>query len=162
VQSIAVETKIAAPPNRCFLLSLSIDLHMASAHQSGERAIAGVTHGLIGLGETVTWQGRHFGLTLIHETQITKYDRPRYFQDVMIKGAFRGFTHDHRFQPSPDGGTIMSDDLHFAAPLAPLGLIAERVILRRYLTRFLVQRNATIKLIAEGPEDIWATFLQGA
>lgn len=162
MQSIAVETKIAAPPDRCFLLSLSIDLHVASTAQTGERAIAGVTHGLIGLGQTVAWQGRHFGLTLTHETQITKYERPQYFQDAMLKGAFRSFIHDHRFQPSPDGGTIMSDVLHFAAPLAPLGWLAERLILRRYLTRFLVERNATIKGIAEGPQHEWKPYLQGS
>jgi len=162
VQSIAVETKIAAPPDRCFLLSLSIDLHMASTAPTGERAIAGVTHGLIGLGETVTWQGRHFGLTLTHETQITKYERPQHFQDVMLKGAFQSFIHDHRFQPSPGGGTIMSDDLRFEAPLGPLGVIAERIILRRYLTRFLIERNAAIKRVAESPEEVWAPLLRSA
>jgi ligand-binding SRPBCC domain-containing protein len=138
-------------------LSLSIDLHVASAHQTGEGVIAGVTHGLIGLGETVTWQGRHFGLTLT-----PKYERPRYFQDVMLNCAFRTFTHDHYFDLSTDGGTIMLDKLQFTAPLGPLGWIAERLVLRRYLTRFLVARNATIKRIAEGPEDAWAPFLRGA
>ena len=162
MQSIAVETKIAAPPDRCFLLSLSIDLHMATTAQTGERAIAGVTHGLMGLGETVTWQGRHFGLMLTHETKITKYERPQYFQDVMLKGVFRSFTHDHHFDLSNDGGTIMRDKLQFTAPLGPLGWIAAQLILRRYLTRFLVERNATIKRVAEGPEDIYAPFLRGA
>jgi ligand-binding SRPBCC domain-containing protein len=135
---------------------------MASTAQTGERAIAGVTRGLIGLGHTVTWQGRHFGLMLTHQTKITKYDRPRYFQDVMLKGAFRSFTHDHRFHLSPDGGTIMSDDLNFAAPLAPLGLLVETLILRRHLSHFLVERNATIKRIAEGPEGSWGPFIEGA
>ena len=60
MQLIQLETKIAAPPERCFLLSLNIDLHMESTAPTREVAIAGVTHGIIGPGETVTWRGRHF------------------------------------------------------------------------------------------------------
>jgi len=156
MQTIVVETEIAAPVERCFLLSLSIDLHTESTAQTGERAIAGVTHGLIGLGETVTWQGRHFGLVLTHETQITKYDRPSQFQDVMVKGAFRSFVHDHFFETDAHGGTRMRDELRSAAPLGVLGRLAEKLVLRRYLRRFLVERNGAIRRAAES--DAWMRY----
>ncbi len=42
MQLILLETRIAAPPDRCFLLSLNIDLHKESTAQTSERAIAGV------------------------------------------------------------------------------------------------------------------------
>jgi ligand-binding SRPBCC domain-containing protein len=160
VQTIIVETEIAAPPERCFLLSLSVDLHVVSTAQTGERAVAGVTHGLIGLGETVTWRGRHFGIMLQHETLITKYDRPRHFQDVMVRGMFRSFVHDHYFVTAGSDATLMRDELRFSAPLGLLGLIAERLILRRYLTRFLVERNEMIRLTAEDKKEAWGRFLQ--
>jgi len=162
MQHIKLETKIAAPPERCFLLSLSIDLHMQSTAPTGERAIAGITHGLIGPGETVTWQGRHFGLMLQHQSRITAYDKPHHFQDVMVRGLFRSFTHDHFFEPTPDGATLMRDELRFAAPLSILGLLAERLVLRRYLTRFLIQRNKEIKRIAEGPPSLWGPYLNSS
>jgi ligand-binding SRPBCC domain-containing protein len=132
---------------------------MASTAPTRERAIAGITHGLIGLGETVTWQGRHFGFLLKHQTLITQYDKPRHFQDVMLKGMFRSFQHDHFFEATATDETIMRDELRFAAPLGPLGYIAENLVLRRYLTRFLVDRNATIRRVAEGPESVWCPFL---
>jgi ligand-binding SRPBCC domain-containing protein len=160
MQTIRVETKIAAPAERCFLLSLNIDLHVASTAQTSERAIAGVTHGLIGMGEMVTWEGRHFGVMLQHETLIAKYDRPRYFQDVMLRGMFRSFEHDHYFEAVGSGATLMRDELRFSAPLGPLGLIAETLVLRRYLERFLVARNQIIRLVAEGDEGVWGPFLQ--
>lgn len=160
MQLIRVETNIAAPAERCFLLSLSIDLHMASTVQTRERAIAGVTHGIIGLGETVTWQGRHFGFLLKHQTLITRYDEPRYFQDVMLKGIFRSFQHDHFFESNGQRETIMRDELCLSAPFGPVGLIAENLLLRRYLTRFLIERNATIRRVAEGPESTWSPYLQ--
>lgn len=155
MQTITVETRIAAPPERCFLLSLSIDLHMQSTAPTGERAIAGVTHGLIGLGERVTWEGRHFGLKLRHETLITGYERPRHFQDVMVNGAFRRFVHDHYFETARDGGTSMRDVLRFTAPLGPLGSIAELLVLKRYLRRFLVERNQAIRRVAESSPEVW-------
>ena len=118
-----------------------------------------MTHGLIGLGQTVTWQGRHFGLMLTHETRITQYERPRRFQDVMVRGAFQAFVHDHFFAAHEGGGTRMRDELRFVAPLGPLGLLAEALFLRRYLTRFLQERNEVIRRVAEGPSAGWQTYL---
>lgn len=156
MQTIHIETRIAAPPRRCFLLSLSIDLHTDSTAATGERAIAGVTTGLIGNGESVTWQGRHFGLILQHTSKITHYEPPTFFQDVMTAGMFKNFEHDHRFLEQ-DGNTVMTDELRFSAPLGPLGLIAERLLLRRYLTGFLRERNEVIKQNAESEK--WRHYL---
>jgi hypothetical protein len=47
---IDITTRIAAPPERCFDLSRDLDLHLRSMGQSGERAIAGRTSGMIELG----------------------------------------------------------------------------------------------------------------
>jgi len=158
MQLIQLETKIAAPPERCFLLSLSIDLHKESTAQTSERAIAGVTHGVIGPNETVTWQGRHFGFMLTQETLISKYSRPHHFQDIMLRGMFKSFEHDHYFDELPDGTTLMRDELRFAAPLGPLGWIAEFLVLNRYLTGFLIERNQLIKTVAESPEARWLPY----
>jgi ligand-binding SRPBCC domain-containing protein len=160
VQLIELETKIAAPPERCFLLSLSINLHMDSTAPTGERAIAGVTHGIIGPNQTVTWRGRHFGLMLEHTSLIDRYDPPHYFRDVMVKGSFRSFEHEHFFGLTERGGTIMRDRLAFEAPFGPFGWLAERLILCAYFTRFLSQRDAVIKRIAESSSGEWQEYLQ--
>ncbi|MBW3545542.1 MAG: cell division protein, partial [Bacteroidetes bacterium] len=68
---IKLITPVQAPATRCFDLSLSIDLHIISTSQTGERAIAGTTTGLIGIGETVTWRARHFGVWQKLTTKIT-------------------------------------------------------------------------------------------
>ena len=103
MQVITLSTRIAAPQERCFLLSLSIDLHKVSTARTAERAVAGVTQGLIGANETVTWRGRHFGFMLTHQSVISAYKRPRYFRDAMVKGMFKSFEHDHFFDPLPAG-----------------------------------------------------------
>lgn len=153
---IELRTFIAAPRERVFDLSRSIDLHQRSTEATGEKAVAGRTSGLIGMGETVTWRARHLGVTQQLTSRIAGYDRPRWFRDEMVRGAFARMEHDHWFDAA-EGGTVLRDRFRFAAPLGPLGRIAEALLLRRYMTRFLVARNAAIKHIAESEE--WREFL---
>ena len=160
MQIIELETKIAAPLERCFLLSLSLDLEMKVTKPARVRAIAGRTHGVIGPGETVTWRGRHLGVMMItHQSLITQYEKPHHFQDAMVRGVFRSFVHDHFFAACGEG-TVMRDRLAFAAPLAPLGWLAERLVLRAYLTNLLKHRNEMIRQVAEADESMWAPFVE--
>ena len=149
-------TLIHAPLERCFDLSRSIDLHKTSTARTGEQAIAGVTSGLIDLGEEVTWRARHLGVWQEMTSRITAFNRPAYFQDTMVRGAFRSFQHDHSFAQRSDGLTEMRDVLRFAAPLFILGRLAE-IPLKPYLRRFLQERNALLKQTAES--DRWRSFL---
>ncbi|HEY5382348.1 MAG TPA: hypothetical protein VIJ65_08825 [Acidobacteriaceae bacterium] len=91
---------------------------------------------------------------------IDRYERPRYFRDVMIEGMFRSFEHEHFFEATQEGETFMRDELRFAAPLGPLGWLAERMVLRRYCGRFLGQRNEAIRAVAESPGGIWQQYLR--
>lgn len=139
-------TELDAPPERAFDLSRSIDAHLGSMADTGERAIAGVTSGLIGLGETVTWRARHFGVTWTMTSRITALDEPRTFTDEQVRGPFASFRHVHEFEgvDRPDGtvGTLMLDRVTFTAPLGPLGVVAERVALTQHLRRLIESRNA--------------------
>ncbi len=90
-------------------------------------------------------------------SEITALDPPRYFQDTMIRGAFRFMKHDHFFRVLAGGDTEMKDDFYFAAPLPVLGRIAEAAVLRRYMQNLLRERNAVIKQVAESEE--WRKFL---
>ena len=141
-------TIIEAPTERCFDLSRSVDLHTASTSRTGERAIAGVTAGLIGLGQEVTWSGRHFGFRVTHTSRITALEFPKYFQDSMVRGMFRSFCHDHYFETS-EGRTLMKDVLMFEAPLGLLGRAAERLVLQKHTRRLPERRNVSIRWAAE-------------
>jgi ligand-binding SRPBCC domain-containing protein len=91
-------------------------------------------------------------------SRITAYERPAFFRDSMVRGAFARLDHDHRFTDDGAGGTIMDDVFDFAAPGGPLGLIAERLVLGRYLRRLLVTRNEAIRTAAES--DAWRRFIK--
>jgi ligand-binding SRPBCC domain-containing protein len=137
---IELKTPIAAPPERVFDLARSIDAHQHSTESTRERAVAGVTKGLIGMGEQVTWEARHLGVKQRLTARVTQFDRPRRFQDVMVDGAFKSMNHDHEFIAQPPG-TLMVDRFEFESPFGILGRIVDRVFLRRYMQRFLEHRN---------------------
>ena len=153
---IKIETEINAPIERVFDLARCIDLHEETMSKSGEKAIDGVIEGLINLGETVTWQATHFGVRQKLTTKITQYNRPFYFQDVMLKGAFKSFTHDHFFSRKGDE-VLMRDVFNYESPLWILGKIADALVLKNYMKNLLTERNLLIKRKAES-ED-WRKFL---
>src|SRR6266487_7011670 len=110
MRSIRLETVIAAPIGDCFDLSLSVDAHRASMSQSGERAIGGVTSGVMKLGDTVTWRARHFGIPVRMTSAITEYERPVRFVDEQQRGPFERWRHEHIFTAVDDGTkTLMVD-----------------------------------------------------
>jgi ligand-binding SRPBCC domain-containing protein len=156
MEVIRISTRIAAPVDRCFKLSTSVDLHKATAEETGERVVGGVTTGLMHEGETVKWTGRHFGFNLTHKSLLEVWRPYTYFRDVMVEGFFTVFQHDHYFAPLNDG-TRMRDEIRFAAPMGLLGRLAEKLFLRRHLVKFLKRRNAYLKQVAESDE--WRRYL---
>ena len=116
--------------------------------RSAERAVDGVTEGRIELGERVTWRARHFGWTFEMTSRITEMTRPTRFSDEQVAGPFKYWRHAHLFEPVADG-TRMIDRIDYEAPLGPLGRIFDRLLLNRYLTNLIAQRNDFIKLSAE-------------
>ena len=148
MSTIHLETLIAATPERCFDLSLSVDLHRLSVAHTRERPIAGVTSGVMRLGDTVTWEAVHFGIKQHLTTKITAYERPHYFVDEMTRGIFQEIKHHHAFIPQSPG-TLMVDTFAFRAPLGILGRLAERLFLTRYMRGLLLTRNRYLKQAAE-------------
>jgi ligand-binding SRPBCC domain-containing protein len=159
METIRLTTWMNAPMERCFMLATSIDLHreIASAAQTREKVIGGVTSGLLSEGEFVRWQGRHFGKTFTHTNKIDGWRPYTYFREVMVDGSFVRFEQEHHFALMDDG-TRMRDEIRFAAPYGMLGRMAEKTVLRRHLTKLLRTRNALIKRVAESEE--WRQYLE--
>jgi ligand-binding SRPBCC domain-containing protein len=143
--SIRLETVIAAPIADCFGLSLSVDAHTASMSGSGERAIGGVTSGVMKLGDTVTWRARHLGIVFRLTSVITEYEYPRRFVDEQQRGPFGRWWHEHTFTAMANGATQMIDVVEFRSPLSLLGSVA----VSHYLPHLLRQRNAWLKSALE-------------
>ena len=145
---INLQTLIHAPAAVCFDAARSIDLHVSAPSPLRHRAVAGVTSGLIGLGEEVTWEGSFFGIRQRMTSKIVALDAPRAFTDEMQRGPFKRWRHTHRFEPT-DGGTLASDRVEFASPFGPFGSAFDALFLKSFMTRFLIEHNKYVKQEAE-------------
>jgi ligand-binding SRPBCC domain-containing protein len=150
--TINLTTKINAPKQIVFDLARNIDIHQISTSQTNEKAIAGITSGLINLNETVTWKGKHFGFILTHKSRITKMDLYDYFVDEMEEGKFKLFKHEHFFTEE-NGITNMKDVIQYETPYRILGKLFDKFILKKYLTEFITKRNSILKNLAENHQQ---------
>jgi len=150
--TIRLETYIQAPIERCFDFSRSVDLHSSSMTHTEERAVAGVTTGLLERGDSVTWEAVHFGIRQHLTSRITELERPYRFVDEMVQGAFKEIKHAHEFLSRADG-TLMIDIFHYSAPLGVLGRLADLLFLKRYMRHLLLPRHQHIKQAAEVDHD---------
>ncbi|WP_460218997.1 SRPBCC family protein [Psychroserpens sp. MEBiC05023] len=145
---IEIKTDIQADIQTCFDVSRNIDVHKDSLEHSNEKAIAGKTSGLIELGEWVTWEAKHFGITQQLTSKITEFKAPYYFVDEMVYGAFKSFRHEHIFLEKSTH-TLMIDKFFFQSPFGLFGKLANILFLKRYMTNLLLTRNAFLKERAE-------------
>lgn len=147
---VVTEISIHAPIERCFDYARDMDIHTRTVWKhTREQAVAGVTTGRIGEGDTVTFEASHFGIRQKLTSRITEYNRPYLFVDQMEKGAFKSMRHEHSFTRIDEQTTCMRDTLRFEAPLGVLGWIAERAFLKRYMLAFLKSRNFKLKALLE-------------
>lgn len=153
---IHLTTLIAAPVERVFDLSRSINLHKISTAHTHERAIDGVMNGLINEGETVTWQAKHLYKERKFTSKITAMQRPDHFIDEMIQGDFKSFRHEHHFK-AIENGTIMIDLVNFESPFGIIGKLLNHFYLQQYIEQLLLKRNEVIKEYAETKK--WISIL---
>lgn len=146
---VKTQIEISAPIQLCFDLARDIDVHTQTVWKhTKERAIQGVTEGPIGSDQTVTFEATHLGVRQTLTSRITQFKEPYLFVDEMQKGAFKSLRHIHEFEQHGNK-TIMKDTLTFEAPYGLIGWVVERVVLKRYMRKFLEHRNKELKKIAE-------------
>jgi ligand-binding SRPBCC domain-containing protein len=145
---IVIETRIDAPASRCFDAARDMDLHARTMAHTRERAVAGVTTGLIGPGQSVTLEGIHLGIRQRLTARITQFDPPHCFIDEMTEGAFKSMRHTHEFLPLGQG-TLMRDTVQWTSPRGILGRLADALFLKRYMRKLIAQRGSQLKQALE-------------
>lgn len=153
---IHLTTFIAAPKERIFDLSRSVELHRASMKDYGERIINGKISGLLEKDDSVTWEAKHLFKKRILKTVVREIKRPDYFIDEQVSGDFAMMKHEHYFK-EVENGTLMIDQFHFESPYGRLGVLVNKIYLKRYMQKLLESRNEMIKQVAEGNQ--WKQYL---
>ncbi len=145
---------IKAPIERCFLLSTNIELVGQSL---GMKPIEGKTSGMIEADDKLLWAGWKFGLPQMHESVVTRYERPAFFQDTMARGRFKRYQHDHYFYEM-DERTVLNDKIRFTMPLGFVGRLVGQFVLVPYLSRKLRRRLTLLRKVAETRKE-WQKYL---
>ncbi|TDL76366.1 SRPBCC family protein [Peribacillus frigoritolerans] len=139
---------IKAPIEVCFDLARNVEVHTRTTEKTKEKAVGGVTTGLLKEGDTVEWEAVHFSIKQRLTAKITEMNRPYEFKDIMVKGAFKSFNHTHTFAPSGNE-TVMTDRFEYQSPLGCIGKAADLLFLERYMKNFLSDRAKELKKTAE-------------
>lgn len=151
--TIKLVTIIEAPIDRCFDISRDIQVHELSTKGTNERAIAGRTKGLCEVNDEITWQATHFGIRQKLSVKITKMNHPVFFEDVMLKGAFKSMRHEHHFRQVGQN-TEMIDLFNYTVPFGLVGNWFDKLILKNYMLKFLTNRNKVIKELSENVSSV--------
>ncbi|MGD6854378.1 SRPBCC family protein [Bacillus infantis] len=139
---------IKAPIEICFDLARSVEVHIQTTSRTQERAVGGVTSGLLEKGDMVTWEAVHFGIRQRLTAKVTVMEKPYRFVDIMVKGAFKSFVHTHEFLEEAEG-TVMIDTFQYESPFGLLGIAADKLFLERYMREFIVFRAEGLRELAE-------------
>jgi ligand-binding SRPBCC domain-containing protein len=144
---------VAAPIERCFLLSTHVGL---VGQTIGMKPVAGSASGLAKATDRVVWQGWKFGFPQRHESLVTRYEAPSFFRGSMARGHFKMFRHDHEFIEI-GGQVLMRDTVRFSLPLGWIGRVLGKHVMIPYLRGTMRRRFALLKGIAESEE--WRKYL---
>lgn len=71
-------------------------------------------------------------------SRVTALEEPSRFVDEQVRGPFRLFVHEHRFEEIGTA-TTMTDTITLASPIG--GRAVERLLLVPYLRRLIRRRN---------------------
>ncbi|MGD6901195.1 SRPBCC family protein [Bacillus infantis] len=139
---------IKAPIEVCFDLARNVEVHTQTTSKTQERAVEGVTSGLLEKSDMVTWEAVHFGIRQRLTAKVTVMEKPYRFVDIMVKGAFKSFVHTHEFLEEAEG-TVMIDTFQYESPFGLLGIAADKLFLERYMREFIVLRAEGLRELAE-------------
>jgi ligand-binding SRPBCC domain-containing protein len=98
-------------------------------------------------GALIDYRLRYRGVPLGWTSEIELWEPGREFVDRQVRGPYGLWHHRHTFAESP-GGTVVEDEVHYAAPLGVVGELAQPLFIGRDLRRiFDYRREAVVRIL---------------
>lgn len=99
--------------------------------QSGGINDGAVTEFKLSIGPVkAKWVSKHFG-----------YVQDQQFQDEMIKGPFKSWTHTHSFLPQDNNMSVIEDNIRYTPPFGKIGAILIQRKIQDYLNQLFLYRH---------------------
>ena len=102
-------------------------------------------------GQIITYAVTPFpGVALPWMTEITHVEKGKMFVDDQRKGPYKLWHHQHHFK-SVEGGTEMTDIVHYRVPFGMIGELFHPVVKNRLSEIFIYRFNKINELFGEWP-----------
>lgn len=91
-------------------------------------------------GALIDYRLRVRGLPLGWRTRINVWEPPHRFVDEQLRGPYRRWIHEHRFEPS-EGGTLAIDSVEYAVPF---DFLIHDLVVRPDVEKIFAHRQAAL------------------
>jgi ligand-binding SRPBCC domain-containing protein len=91
------------------------------------------------------------GIPMYWMTEITHVVEGKYFIDEQRFGPYALWHHQHHFR-EVEGGVEMTDIVHYKIPLGPLGLLADRLFVRKKLETIFDYRYVAVEKLFQNQD----------
>ena len=109
---------------------------------------------VMAVGTRIDYALNLFGLPLKWWTKITEWQPWFSFVDEQEAGPYARWRHTHRFETAA-GQMVMHDLVEYAEPFGAVGLIANKLVVKRTLDRiFDYRREATARFFSAQPNPL--------
>ncbi len=104
-------------------------------------------------GTRIDYRLRLRGIPFRWSSRISSWEPPIRFVDEQIRGPYRFWTHEHRFEES-NGGTLVTDTIHYRVPGGVFAPLIDRLYVRRDLISIFDYRSRTLAAIFRSGEGV--------
>lgn len=97
-------------------------------------------------GTVIHYSLRFHGIPLRWTSEIVEWEPPHCFVDLQLRGPYKLWRHEHRFE-ARDGGTLISDTINLSLPFGFLGQIAYKVKVQSDVQEIFTFRKEKIRAL---------------
>ena len=95
-------------------------------------------------GTLINYSLRVHGIPLRWTSEIVEWEPPNRFVDLQLRGPYKLWRHEHRFE-ARDGGTLITDTINLALPLGALGQLAYKIKVKSDVQEIFAFRERKIR-----------------
>lgn len=111
------------------------------------------------VGALIDYSLRLHGVPIRWRTRINVWEPGKRFVDEQIKGPYRLWVHEHTFEATANGGTLVRDHVRYTPPL---GAVANALFVRSQLRRIFEYRALATSRLIDGPREDTPPLVQSS
>lgn len=121
------------------------NLHIITPDDMGFKVISKYQEEKMYSGQIIEYKVKPlFNISLYWQTEILEVKDKEFFVDIQRKGPYKMWRHEHYFKEI-EGGVEMTDIIRYQNPFGVLGMIANRLFIKRKLAGIFEYRRKKVE-----------------